>query len=34
MLNEGSALRRTRNFLEKPCSPEILLERIRAAFDT
>jgi PAS domain S-box-containing protein len=33
MLNEGSALRRTRNFVEKPYSPDVLLEKIRTALD-
>jgi PAS domain S-box-containing protein len=31
MLDEGSALRHTRNFMEKPYSPEILLRTIRSA---
>jgi CheY-like chemotaxis protein len=33
MLNEGSALRRTRNFVEKPYSPTVLLQKIRTALD-
>jgi two-component system NtrC family sensor kinase len=33
MLNENSALRQTRNFIEKPYSPAILLRQIRTALD-